>query len=134
DPEETGRGDAHDRERHVIERQRAMNDVWGGAETPLPETMGDDRDGSIRSSATRIISIAERPAEPCRNTQGLEEGAVRPHAFDELRFSTRGEIESRWRPRDGAVEQLRPLHNLPPGWIVPIGTRVRAIGQQHEPI
>jgi hypothetical protein len=58
--EELRQGDADDRKRHVVERQRAPDGIGGPGEMALPETVADHGHRALRAAAARIIRVRER--------------------------------------------------------------------------
>ena len=119
EPEEPGRGDGHDRERHPLDGDRPADHVGSAAEPALPEAVTDDGDRTIGSAAPSVVGAGPGPAEDRRNAQHIEEVSRRPDSVDELGLSALCEVESRGRTSERAVVELGPIADRLPDGVRP---------------
>ena len=76
---------------------------------------------------------SQGPAEEGRHTENVEHAAARPQAVDELAFTVQGQVETRARDCEGAVEQVRAIPDLLPDRVRPIRSSSLFIVEEDKP-
>ena len=87
-------GDADDRERVPIERDRCADHIGAAAEFALPEPVAQNRYRPIRPAAAPVIVGREGPAEMRGHAERVEESAADEQALRGSRFATRAQVEA----------------------------------------
>jgi hypothetical protein len=86
---------------------------------PLPEAVADDGDRTVRPAAASIVVWREGAPQNCRGAQDIEEPTAHPHAVDQFRRTSSGEVESRRRPCCRTVERLLAIPDRFPDGVGP---------------
>src|SRR5690606_19444405 len=125
-------GHADDRDGQLLEGDRASDDVGGTGELPLPESVADDRDRSVRTTTSAVIDRCERAAENGPHAKRVEVVTRCPHGFDERGLTGSAQAEAiEGGPRKRA-RQRRAITKCAPDGIADCGGPVRLLAVDHH--
>src|ERR1035441_1465397 len=99
DPEEAGRRDADDGERHVVDQHLLSDGVWIGRESPLPVLVADHGHGG---GARAVVLIENQTSGGGRHAEAAVKAARYEETPGGLRLSASDDVDL---PRGSVGEQ-----------------------------